>query len=128
MKIVKEAIVAPWLKSLPFGVVLDKSADLHYNNRGSYNNTTNSEPTPAKNRNTTNYGVMKEAVAKRIIGLCEEDTATNPADVSTRLMALTGRMNRLSSSRRTGQDELPHSDDSSRGPCEYSGNPSESTT
>ena len=88
MKIVKEAIVAPRLKSLPFGVVLDKSADLHCNNRGSCNNTTNSEPTQAKNRNTTNYGVMREAVARKIIGSYKEDTATNPADISTKLTTL----------------------------------------
>ena len=66
MKIVKEVIVAPRLKFLPFGVVLDESADLHCNNRGSCSNTTNSEPMLTKKRNTTNYGVVRKAVARKI--------------------------------------------------------------
>ena len=111
MKIVKEVIVAPRLKLLPFGVVLDESADLHCNDRGSCNNKTNPELALAKKRNTTNYGVAREAIARKIIGLCKEDTATILADISTKLMTLARKDEPLKFLEENWtRDELPHSE------------------
>ena len=86
MRVAKDLIVALRLKLMSFGVRLDGPADVHCDNLGVCKNTMYPESTLSKKHNAINYHAVREAVARKIIRVCKEDTKTNIADAFTKLM------------------------------------------
>ncbi len=89
MLIAKDMISALRIKLMCFGIPLSGPTNFFCDNNGVEQNTNIPESTLSKKHNAINYHIIREAVAAGIIRVGKEDTATNIADVFTKLVPFT---------------------------------------
>ena len=96
MRIARDMISALRIKLKCFGIPLSGPTNVFCDNNGVVQNTSVPESTLSKKHNAINYHIIREAVAAGIIRVGKEDTATNIADVFTKLVPFTRKYQLLS--------------------------------
>ena len=86
MRIAKEMIVSIRYKLRMFGVPVVGPANLLCDNRGVVKNTSVPASVLSKRHNAINYHSVREAAAAGILRVGKEDTATNIADLFTKML------------------------------------------
>jgi hypothetical protein len=69
-----------------FGVPLEGPAQVFCDNQGVVKNTSVPESVLTKKHNAVNYHAVREAAAAGVLEVHKEDTATNPADLFTKVL------------------------------------------
>jgi hypothetical protein len=86
MRIARDMISAMRIKLKCFGIPINGPANVHCDNNGVVLNMSIPESTLNKKHNAVNYHVIRESVAAGMLRIGKEDTATNIADVFTKLL------------------------------------------
>ena len=86
MRIAKEMIVGLRYKLRMFGTPVEQPTDILCDNRGVVKNTSIPSSVLSKRHNAINYHSVREATAASIIRVGKEDTATNIADLFTKML------------------------------------------
>jgi hypothetical protein len=82
----KDIIVALRYKLRMFGIPLEGPAQVYCDNQGVVKNTSIPESVLSKKHNAINYHAIREAAAAGVLQVHKEDTATNLADLFTKVL------------------------------------------
>ena len=93
----KDVIVALRYKLRMFGVPLEGPAQVYCDNQGVVKNTSIPESVLSKKHNAINYHAVREAAAAGVLQVHKEDTATNLADLFTKVLPTDRRRELLGS-------------------------------
>ena len=87
----KDVIVALRYKLRMFGIPLEGPAQVYCDNQGVVKNTSIPESVLSKKHNAINYHAVREAAAAGVLQVHKEDTATNLADLFTKVLPVDRR-------------------------------------
>lgn len=96
MRIARDLISGLRIKLKCFGIPISGPANVFCDNNAVVKNTSHPESVLNKKHNAINFHVVRESVAARIMRVGKEDTATNIADVFTKLVPFTRKRELLS--------------------------------
>ena len=82
----RDVIIALRYKIRMFGVPLEGPAQVYCDNQGVVKNTSIPESVLSKKHNAINYHAVREAAAAGVLQVHKEDTATNLADLLTKVL------------------------------------------
>ena len=93
----RDVIIALRYKLRMFGVPLEGPAQVYCDNQGVVKNTSIPESVLSKKHNAINYHAVREAAAAGVLQVHKEDTATNLADLFTKVLPADRRRELLGS-------------------------------
>ena len=97
LRTARDMIIALRYKLRMFGVPLEGPAQVFCDNQGVVKNTSVPESVLTKKHNAVNYHAVREAAAAGVLEVCKEDTATNLADLFTKVLPADRRRELLGS-------------------------------